>query len=373
MEMNSLKIDKSRNPGIDVLKVLLAIMVITIHINASATGAVVINMSGTLVKIVVQACVCLCYPAVNTYVLITALFTNYKKENRYNAYKKAILLWLTLIFYSLSGYFLLNFGETLSVFQFINRMFPVSNGQWWFYTCYICLILISPFINSFVDEIDRKTHFSLCIILLLITSVIPFLAQWNDKIMTENGYSLIWFICLYISGRYILKYDDIQKGSFLKYFAIYLSLSVFLFLSALFAKIPVIGNFSLYSYNSIVVFLQAVCLILAFKRINLDSVGRPAKMMSRVAELAMGSYLFHCQMDVEKRLWPMLNMADSSHSLLLLVPKAIIVVVGILICGLIVEIVRKYIFRLLKVNTCVDKIIKKLWICNRDNNEEVLK
>lgn len=369
MEMNDLQKNKSRNPGIDILKVLLAVMVIIIHINASNTGAVAINMSGTLVKIVVQACMCLCYPAVNTYILITALFTNYKKENRYNAYKKAIILWLTLIFYSLSGYFLLNFGEKLSVFQLINRMFPLSNGQWWFYTCYICLILISPFINLFVDEIDRKIHFNLCIILLLITSVIPFLAQWNDKIMTGNGYSLIWFICLYISGRYILKYDDIQKGSFLKYFAIYISLSAFLFLSALLTKIPVIRNFNLYSYNSIVVFLQAVCLISAFKRISLDSAGSLAKMMSWGAELAMGSYLFHCQMDVEKRLWSMLNMADSSHSLLILVPKAILVVVGILICGLIAEIVRKYIFRLLKVNTCVDRIIKMLWICNRDNNE----
>ena len=78
-----------RNYGIDLLKIVLAIMVITIHINANGTGKVLQFSTVFPWKWITTIITMLCYPAVNTYILITGYYS-YQANKDFNNIIKSL-------------------------------------------------------------------------------------------------------------------------------------------------------------------------------------------------------------------------------------------------------------------------------------------
>lgn len=90
---------RARNIGLDILRILLALMVIAIHFNAPATGHVALAVTGKM-KLLVLPMVAFCYPAVNTYVLISGFFS-YKNKRSYDKILNSLIrLWLCLEYVS---------------------------------------------------------------------------------------------------------------------------------------------------------------------------------------------------------------------------------------------------------------------------------
>lgn len=96
-------INNKRNIGVDLLKIILALMVITIHFNARATGNVYNSVNFFPLKFLVYGIHALCLPAVNCYILITGYFS-YSNNKPYP--KVLVGLWSSwkcLIFFSILG------------------------------------------------------------------------------------------------------------------------------------------------------------------------------------------------------------------------------------------------------------------------------
>ena len=136
--------------------------------------------------------------------------------------------------------------------------------------------------------------------------IIPMVKEWNDNIGVNYGYTLIWFIDLYLTGAYISKYGGSQKVKKpIEWLSCYLAISVFTFILK-----GVIGrmgfDFYLNPYNSPLTYFQAFFLFLAFKDISIGNE-RIANTIIKIAPLTMSSYLFHCQEDIGPLLWEITN------------------------------------------------------------------
>ena len=345
------KYTNNRNIGIDILKIILAFLII-IHINAGGTGKVALYASGFFVKSIVWGLQYFSFGAVNCYVIITGMFSYTKHADIHQIIKKLSKLWLSLLFFSLGGYFTVSiaFERTILLSDIIKRIFPVIRGEWWFMTCYFAILLFSPFLNQLVDNLDKQNFRMLIFVLTITFSFIPFLAQWTDALGINYGYSFAWFIQLYITGCYMSKHSEDFKGKALCYLTKYTIISILLLLSMGLVKIPLIKNFNFFAYNSVLAYMAAIYLVLGFSKICLNLDSKISSVINIVAGLSMSSYLLHCQTDVESVLWETLNLTQYANSLKIIIVYAI-VIGGIYFSALIIEYLR-------------NKLVK---ICDFDN------
>lgn len=202
---------KNRYLGLDLLKIILALMVISIHFSAGETGKVWSNCTVMPMRLFMIILDALTLPAVNCYILITS-YCSYSNEKEL----KSIIfqlskIWIALVTYSVLGYlFVCIYDCEFHIVEFLKRFFPIIRGEWWFMTEYFALMLISPFLKRFLKELSLMEHRLLVILAFIGCSVLPFFISWEEKLGLNYGYSLLWFIVLYLSGSY-LKRINIQK------------------------------------------------------------------------------------------------------------------------------------------------------------------
>lgn len=214
-----------RNVSIDILRIVLAMMVVTIHIGAPSTGHVINSVTWMPMKFFTYIMHYLAIPAVDIYILISGYFS-YKQLEYFNVFKKATSLWLVLLFYSLAGMIIYNvlWGGAFSISIIKDRIFLLSTGEWWFMTNYFCLIFVSPLLNIIISSFTKKTFMFFLLLGGIAFGILPSLCEWKDAISINYGYSLIWFIVLYLIGGGIKRFmiDKRIRLGFWKYFGMYL-------------------------------------------------------------------------------------------------------------------------------------------------------
>lgn len=149
----------------------------------------------------------LCFGAVNCFVLISSYFLS-KAQLRA---KRAVSFVLQVLFYSVALYLVgvvIGEIEPTDGEQLTKAVFPLSTSQYWFASSYIGLYLLSPLLNSGIRGLSRRQHLASTVVLLVMTAVLPGVFPFADTWKAGRGYSLIWFIALYVLAAYIGKYHD---------------------------------------------------------------------------------------------------------------------------------------------------------------------
>ena len=169
---------------------------------------------------------------------------------------KAIKLWLQLFFYSfliVICFFIIS--HSFSSFQLIQSFFPLR--IWWFVKFYFLVLLLSPIINSGINNINKRL-FSL--IVITIGSIL-FISRF---IFNDSSFNLDLLLYVYILGRYLRLYplNWLEKNSGL----IFLITSIVLFclpLLLLHFKISTPLHWLWSSYNFLVL-LEAISCFYTF-------------------------------------------------------------------------------------------------------------
>lgn len=353
--------DKSRNFGVDFLKVLLALMVISIHFGAGGTGRVWENchvMPMRLFMIIVDA---FTLPAVNCYILITSYFL-YESGKDYKWVIHGLArIWIALLTYSVCGYLfvILISSQTFNIFHFAKRFFPIISGEWWFMSNYFALMLLAPFLLEFVKKISIGKHRLLIILSFTGCSIFPFFTKGEECLGVNNGYSLLWFIVLFFVGTYLKRENirrDIYGGG--------ICLVCYLICGVLLQAIPFISNrisfmrgMNVSSYNSFVLCLESIFLFLAFL-----SIRTPAKggfMVSKLASLSMASYIFHCQEDISSYIWEILHPWTYANTYYLFAVY-FLVIFGLYTISVIIEALRR---KLMSVGNLQGRLVEIIYRC----------
>lgn len=185
-----------RSSNFELLRCLAMLMVIGLHANHGALGyptPALVNADpwGWAGRIV---CEQLCLPCVDVFVLITGWFgTHFKLRN-----------FARLLFQVCFVSVLMSLGILLCTGASPIRSFGdflKSCYNYWFIYSYLLLYLFTPMLNAWVEKTGERNmrHFVLGFVLLAFpcSIVVPDL---------NMGYSSIWFMGLYLLGRYLRLY-----------------------------------------------------------------------------------------------------------------------------------------------------------------------
>lgn len=188
---------KTRESGIELLRIIAMLMVMFVHADFLAMGApssadIINNVADASVRVWIQALTMCC---VDIFVLISGWFSINPKIKSVSAF-----LFQCLFFYIGLYIVLMLLGQTnLSVKGL--KICIVATKLNWFIKSYLFLYILAPVLNTYVQQIDRKTQRN---VLLAFYSML-FVYGWLFDATYEiaNGCSTLSFIGLYLLARYI--------------------------------------------------------------------------------------------------------------------------------------------------------------------------
>ena len=100
--------------------------------------------------------------------------------------------------------------------QLVKSCLPFITRKYWFYSCYICLLLLSGYLQKMIEYLKKEEFQRLLLLLLILFSVLP--TFFYFELIPDNGKGLVQMIIVYMIGRYIRMYRDIKlpkKAGFL--------------------------------------------------------------------------------------------------------------------------------------------------------------
>ena len=303
--LNGTNLKKERNYGIDALRTVAMLMVVTLHVLGFG-GVLTHTKDLTFGAELLWSIKILCYSAVNIYAIISG-FVGYRSSHKG---RNLIYLCLQLFFFSaiLTGIdtaVLLSQGAQISASAIFHNLFP-SIKMHWYFSAYFCLFFFMPILDKIIDSVPQK---ALKICALLCFAVFCCISPFSDQVTSlRGGYSVFWLILMYTLGAYISKYDPLKKRSSLFCF---LGFAVCSVLTVAIRIIIVLVNQNLVSepksfellvsYVSPTVTLAAVFIVCAFAKLNIKGKSSK-KIIAFLCPLSFGVYLLHCHPIVAEKL-----------------------------------------------------------------------
>lgn len=285
---------RERNYGIDALRIISMFMVVVLHIlNAggviNATGRFSSQYEvGSLLQIAV-------FCAVDVYALISGYVWVFAKYR----YRNIIELWLQVIFYtvSITALFCMFVPSSVSAMEWLKAIFPVMFNQYWYFSSYVALFLFIPLLNIIIEKVEkRQLRFCIGMILLFFGGMQTLF--YSDAFVTNDGYSTIWLMILYLVGGYLRKYGLGKNIKPAKFILGYLIMIFLTWLSKLCIELLTLkllgevraGNYFI-TYQSPFIIFAGIFLLMFFANLKVSSFWE--KVIGFLSPMAFGVYLIH--------------------------------------------------------------------------------
>lgn len=262
---------------------------------------------------------------VNIYVLISGYFLINSKFNIMRIVKTVGLT----AFYSATIYLIFSLatpGFEFSFDELLDNVFVVRNSAYWFVTCYVAMVILSPFINKLIYALSEKEHISLILVLLFMQVAFPHSRAYISLSQTA------WFVTLYIIASYIRLYPKKQFNDRRITGIASLVLCI------------VIGAWSATTgLTNIVCLLGAISLFMFFNSLNIKT----NRFINLISKTTFGIYLIHDNDFVRVFIWQKLfNCPFHAGQKTFWLFSAVAVIVVFVACSLI-ELIRMLITKLI--------------------------
>ena len=216
------------------------------------------------------------------------------------------------LFFLLSGYFRINFKwkkfisyifQIYLIFDIVTLIgIAVGKVSWdintikqllnpldtyWFLKVYLILMLMSPILNKILDEISKDNYKKVIVGIVLLFSIYSF--YFDNSILINGGYSLIWGVMLYILGAMIQKFEIKNKNGIIGYFVFALINAIII--SILYKTNNYISAWNRFKYNELLVLLESLSLIVWFNSFSKNKDSNKAIQLFATSTLVV--YLLH--------------------------------------------------------------------------------
>ena len=189
----------------------------------------------------------------------------------------------------------------------VRALFGALYGDYWFVTDYLCLYLISPFLNRLIRALSRRELLALLAIGFVGASLLPTLLFVD---LDGSGLGAL-FVLLYGIGAYLRLYPPARRasGGALVAGAAAAQLGVVLLVAVVLPGISrdsqLLAQYrlNLWLETSPLTIGIAAALVLGFSRFFFQS-----RLVNRVASATLGVYLLHDNAYVRPALWGHLQM-----------------------------------------------------------------
>ena len=349
-----------RNYGIDFLRIFAMYMIVVVHIMNH--GGVFGHEKSGAANIIDTFIAALVYSCVNCYALISG-FVGYRENKYRHKFASLITMWFQVVFYGvlLTMLFKLTGWADVGLKQWVKAVLPVSTEYYWYFTAYVGVVLVAPYINFLLDIMSKKAVIAMCVGIFVFFSVYSTgIVILGDPFALKAGFTFVWLSALYIIGAAIKKYDIyVNKiGGVLLSALSCIIVTVLSKISIGWISTKLIGSpkgaMLLYNYISPTEVLLSISLLILFANIRVSS--KAAKLIGFAAPATFGVYLIH-------------ENPFSREALLVPIGKRIVELPGILppfaVCGsalvilivcLLIDRIRIVLFNVLKVKELSAKI-----------------
>lgn len=349
--------------GLDLLRILSAVMIIILHI--LGRGGILYNTAPLSLNYeIVWLLEISCFCAVNCYGLISGYVLS-DKEIRYN---RIIKSWFQVTFYTvgITIVFFIVDPSMINIKNIIKSVLPLYTGQYWYFTAYVGMAFFIPFLNHFIQIIEKQRFKKLLLMCGILFSFLPTLFLGKlDPFYLNNGYSMLWLIILYLLGAYCKKYNVAskfkEKRLLLRYLmCIAITWIIKLIIEVIIFKIlgkVMLGNI-LISYISPPIILSSIYLFLYFTNLKIQKKSI-LKVIKFLSPLTFGIYLIHANPLIYTYIFNNMFIKFINYPFYsIIVYIAIFTSIIFLVCVLIDKI-RMYIFKIINVDKISIKIMTK--------------
>ena len=249
----------SRQSNLELLRICCMLMIVAGHIVIYHKTPYALTNADDIIKLF---CLSFFSVAVNAFVLISGYFGIRFKTDR------LLRLVLQTIFYSV---ILMSLSVVIGWHRFFIKkdffaFFPIITKQYWFVTSYVVLYIISPWLNIWVESMEKKTYKKFLLVGFFIVYLWPtFSYLFNTpQFVGDSGYGIVNFVYLYLLGRYIqIHYKDSHSSKY--FFCGYLVSAATLFVCQFLLSWVLGFKFSSWiSYNTVFIFIGSLCLFMSF-------------------------------------------------------------------------------------------------------------
>ena len=331
---------KKRESNFELLRIVLMLLIIIGHLllNSEKLGAI-----GTKEYYITNIMRSFTVFGVNGFILLSGYFginLNYKKLIRLDI-KILFYTWIFFVIGIVSGI------HQINMIKDILLIFPVITKRYWFITDYFALCILSPFLNKFIQSLDReelKKLLLICGIIFYVIATFCFMIN-ADQIVNDSGYGMINFIYLYFIGFYLKHYYKDEHSSIF-YFAVYGIISTILFMIN-WGMTKITGFYfdSLISYNTIFVLGGAISLFLAFKNLKVPT----NTMINRSAAACLSIYVIHTNPTISQFMFCNILKINQITGIKL-IPVILVEACLIYVVCYLIDIIIDKMFLLLKIN-----------------------
>lgn len=287
-----------RDSNVELLRILATLLILLVHTNYFACGPITIdsissNPGRSLWHICIQF---IAIPCVNLFILISGWYGIRPKVKSIGKFIYQCLFYSILIY---AICLLTGFAEFTA--KGVAECFYLAKINW-FIKAYLCLYIISPILNAFVELADRKLFEAVLVFFFLFEIIYG----WSGAaVFLEQGYSATSFAGLYLLSRYMHIYKPRFSTLTAKQDIIIWVSGLLLFSAGLFCYGYLISEgFSLprvlfekhsiiFSYISPAVLFLSVYLFLPFTKIKVRST-----VVNWFAKSSFAAFLIHANPNI---------------------------------------------------------------------------
>ena len=355
---------KTRNIGLDLLRVLSMMGIIGLHIMNQ--GGIIENASIFSVDYVLYLILLsMLYTSVNVFGLLSG-YLNVEKKNNKNEriieLLSILLFWsfiITVVYYTFDIFAF----KSLGMIEVVKSMFPPIAGGYWYLTSYILLFFMIPYINRFVITIDRKIYKRLLIILFILFCIIPNIFIHTDFFKLEYGYSPFWLIYMYMIGGYIKLYGiniKYNKGRLLSISILLTCALNYIFRIAgfeMFGKI--VKSEFLIDYISPFTVISSILILIIFLKINVSNKIFK-NIITYLSKSAFSVYIIHCHRAIFYNTLKGLFIPVTGYNTIVSISIILLSILIVYLACTLLDELRKTIFKFSRINNLISLIGEKI-------------
>lgn len=304
--------NKERVSNYELLRIVSMFFIVLYH--TIHHGNIINNCTNEGLKIILEFIMLVIVVHVNSFVLVTGYFQSKSSFKQSKLWSIINANWFYKAFIVII-FAILNIEKFTTVDLFIN-FFPLNLTEYWFINPYLVIYCLSPFLNKFIDSLDKKIYQKLLIVLFIILSIFPYVT--GNQIYPNDGFTLYNFVILYLIGAYLRRYP--LKESYLfknlsnNYFQIFTIVVFFAciiinysFNRTAYSILGTNSLFDMFGYNIInmtraysnpIVIIQSLAFFTFFGTLNFKS-----KLINRLSKLTLGVYIIHDNLYIRRNIY----------------------------------------------------------------------
>lgn len=348
--------EKIRESNIELLRIFAMIMIVAYHsVRHNLTyiqGSEIHQGIGAVLLGIGQL-------GTTIFVLISGYFQIDKEFKT----KRVVRVYLQLLFYSIIMMIIciaFKFAE-FNKLAIIRAFLPISYNEYWFFSAYIILCILTPFLNKFAKSLAKESYKRMLMIFTVIFSLVYSLLYSSRSYAVGDGNlgAVAWFIYLYLLAGYIKLYkiDILENKKFLYILTIVVSVA--------FAILLIFLNYTrnhtaFYWYvkiNSIFILTLAVLIFHIFKNIKI----KQSKIINYIATLAFPVYIIHENYLFRETFWSISNkiVPISSNTVPTTILNILCSIVVVFAMAAVAETIRRLIEKPIFKNKEISELLEK--------------